>query len=131
MEKLTIEHLAPYLPYGLKGISKEENLGIEVIKGYSTYGKNNSINLTTNVDDIDIEMFKPILIPLSDYKDVNSERLSEINTDLMNQIEITEFANKQSSIASLSYSSFMCLIKDHADVFGLLEKGLAVDYNTI
>ena len=67
MEKaLTFNQLAPYLPFGIRGVSKDENLGIELVKGYSTYGMNNNINLTTNIDDIDIECFMPILRPLSD-----------------------------------------------------------------
>jgi len=38
--KLELKHIAGYLPYGLKGISTEENLGFEIVKGFSTYGKN-------------------------------------------------------------------------------------------
>ena len=78
---LELKHLTPYLPYDLKGISKDENLGIEIVKGYSTYGNNRGICLTTNVDDIDIEGFLPILRPLSDLTkdiEVNGERFVPI-----------------------------------------------------
>ena len=132
MEKaLTFNQLAPYLPFGIRGVSKDENLGIELVKGYSTYGMNNNINLTTNIDDIDIECFMPILRPLSDYTDITSKAMSDLNCDLTNQMDIQEFALKKMSLSSLLYSSFEVLTRNHVDIFGLIPEGLAIDINTL
>ena len=65
MEHLQLKEIVGYFPYGLKGISKEEDLGIETILGYSVYGTKNNVCLTTNIDEIDMVIFNPILFPIS------------------------------------------------------------------
>ena len=115
--KLKIEHLAPYLPYGLK------------IQG-TTHGEiaelscctETSVNITTRSFQYgmwaDIFEIKPILRPLSDLVKLGSnERWWRDKIAL--------------GITKLDYESIQELFKEHFDVFGLIEKGLAIDINTL
>ena len=115
--KLELKHLAPYLPYELK---YEFNNVIYYYQHCSTR-------------EFDFENSKPILRPLS---------------DLTREIEVNgkKFVPKNILSASLqSLNSWEDLIKHriimfddsqklfewHFDVFGLIEKGLAIDINTL
>jgi len=142
MKKLELKHLAGYLPYGLKGISIEENLGFEIVKGYSIYGKNDTVCLTTNVDDIDLELFKPILRPLSDLTkeiEVNGEKFVPRDTEALCKYEICVNPNfdffdgmgSNEDVDDLPYCVIQKLYEWHFDIHGLIEKGLAIDINTL
>ena len=128
--KLTIEHLAAYLPYGLKGFSREENLGVELVKGYSTYSIDNEIYLITNVGDIDIELFQPLLRPLSYLtKEIehNGERFVPIEKLQSNK----GFEWRPEIIHLCSYQNVQKLLSWHFDIFGLIESGLAIPIKPI
>ena len=145
MEKaLTFNQLAPYLPFGIRGVSKDENLGIELVKGYSTYGMNNNINLTTNIDDIDIECFMPILRPLSDLtneiehngeKFIPMEYIMSMNSKSFKESlikdRLTEALINDLKHNRLQYKYCEKLFEWHFDVFGLIPEGLAIDINTL
>lgn len=138
--KLELKHLAGYLPYGLKGISIEENLGLEIVKGFSIYGKDDTVSLITNIDDIDMVLFKPILHPLSDLTkeiEVNGEKFVPIeklrtqgyNLNFDDDFTFEDFINFD--ILNNSFGFVQLLLKWHFDIYGLIEKGLAIDINTI
>lgn len=138
MKELELKHLAGYLPYGLKGISTEENLGIEIVKGFSTYGKNDTINMITNVDDIDLIMFKPILYPLSDLTkeiEVNGEKF--VPKEVLDETHVSNWSYgniKNVNTEMLQEAPFWWttkLYEWHFDIHGLIEKGLAIDINTL
>jgi hypothetical protein len=134
--KLELKHLAPYLPYGLK------------IQGM-TYGEiaelscctETSVNITDRTFQYgmwaDIFDIKPILRPLSDL-------ISLINIDFEDEkfkpIDvIIRKGGCHSAVAlhvkigkgTLGFKYFDLLLQWHFDVFGLIEKGLAIDINTI
>ena len=142
---LTLEHIAPYLPYGVEVKTKD---GIFKVAGW--------------VDDIGVCLdtilyganaipeYKLILRPLSDLSSYN-ERFEESWISRLNK-ECIEFSNadgiwldsdldfdlmydrcEQPAYLSLEYASKCIdwLIKNHFDLFGLIEKGLAVDINSI
>lgn len=140
--KVELKHLAPYLPYGLTGISKEQYFGIETVVGYSTYGKEKSIELTTNIDAIIIEEFKPILRPLSDLtKEIehNGEKFVPIDwfenkyytLDLHKQCKRLLEEDGENWIYQSDYMLVEHLFEWHFDVFGLIPEGLAIDLNTL
>lgn len=118
MEKLELKHLAPYLPYGLTGICTEEFTGIETVYGISYYKGSSDVYLITSFDDLDIEYFKPILRPLSDLTKKEYK-----NSFYGNPLDY--------KIDELPYKVFIKLLELHFDVFGLIEKGLAIDINTL
>ena len=83
---------------------------------------------------------KPILRPLSDLtKEIehNGEKFVPIvylcNSELYGYSDLRYMINSNNfnSIESLSFKSFNKIMEWHFDVFGLIEKGLAIDINTM
>ena len=117
MKKLTIEHLAPYLPYKIKikWFRKDDNsfqLSYLTISDYPFLTK---------------QLFKPILRPLSDltkeeWKDKLGMRLFEL--DMQTYILSGE-------MNGVPFWVGQKLFEWHFDVFGLIKKGLVIDINTL
>lgn len=128
MKTLELKHLAPYLPYGLRVFVTTWKCEREV---KSLHQKAIMTKDYHNI--LDFEHIKPILKPLSDLVkdeetfdflygsckaiDENIDYISEFSGDLLN--------------TSLSFRASSILIAGKYDVFGLIEKGLAIDINTI
>ena len=130
--KLETKHLAPYLPYKLKGIyemsSKQKQ---ETLQAIDTLGK---CRTDEDLRWFDIKMFKPILQPLFndnfDYTiflmdNFPEEKWADAYNDIMNGVG---FGVK---IEQIPYELHEFLFENHIDVFGLIEKGLAIDINTL
>ena len=137
--KLELKHLAPYLPYGLKGTSDNDYVNGVGFQSVDVTGlsetrvsirkKNVMVGLLYNYDE-----FKPILRPLSDLLKFK-ELFNVVNT-------IKQFQISEKGFYSLNYAEFYdykklpyeivnILFKHHFDVFGLIPKRLAIDINTI
>jgi len=114
--KLTIEHLAPYLPYGLKVIV--EYYGIETMIGL------NKGCIITDVDDCDFIGIKPILRNLSDLTkkiEVNGEKFVPIN----HLLDIHSKCNWSASdylVISNGVGEWWTSIKGGYSIFGYNEK---------
>ena len=130
--KLETKHLAPYLPYKLKGIyemsSKQKQ---ETLQAIDTLGK---CRTDEDLRWFEIKMFKPILQPLFndnfDYTiflmdNFPEEKWADAYYDIMNGVG---FGVK---IEQIPYELHEFLFENHIDVFGLIEKGLAIDINTL
>ena len=149
---IELKNLAPYLPYGLKGICTEEFTGIETVYGISYYKDSSDIYLITSFDDLDIEYFKPILRPLSDLtKEINYGLSTYAFTYLfeigdcdgcvfefehgnIKTIKALENISKYNSYNDINYlpnAVVNMMYEHHFDVFGLIEQGLAIDINTL
>ncbi len=142
--KLELKHIAGYFHYGLTGISTEENLGIETVKGFGTYGKENTIYLITDIDDIDLVLFKPILRPLSDLVkeiDINEQNFVPINRLRKDYSGFFFENNPELLIKSKNTNLYIPLnwgaefqqklYEWHFDVHGLIENNLAIDIKTL
>ena len=138
MKKLTLEHLAPYFPYGLKGIvtDSSNNGSIETIIGLQ------GTEIITDFDCIEMDIFKPILRPLSDLtKEIehNGEKFVPIEwfeekyytLDLHKQCLRLLEEDGENWINQSDYMLVTQLLEWHFDLFGLLEAGLAIDINTL
>lgn len=126
--KLEIKHLAPYLPYKIQMMCSKK-------KRTLTVGGCNFM-LASQI--------KPILRPLSDltktlfqFEYGNPKTLEDWingNCDL-GQLKwvLQDIAKeqRQERIMDLPYFVADYLFKYHFDIFGLIEKGLAIDINTI
>lgn len=132
MKKPTLEYLSDYLPYSVRYI--------ECHKASFTNQpdiKQNFIMSTQNMSVLDgkkryrLVYAKLILKPLSDYLDINSPAMNELNCDISDQITLQELASKKTIYGHISYSSMQLYLKNHIDVFGLIEQDLAIDYNTL
>tara|TARA_R110000787_G_C13282896_1_gene432723 strand:- start:319 stop:687 length:369 start_codon:yes stop_codon:yes gene_type:complete len=121
--KLELKDLAPYLPYGLDCYFtrnvKEENR-IQKLISVLNIKENPCANLIHPLHQV-----KPILRPLSDY-----EKINEI-LDEMSDYQIQMIDENPDLLKRLSYDVMEKMFKNHIDVFGLIEKGLAINKNTI
>lgn len=134
--KLEIKHLAHYLPYELKGIETTDNTTIS-LEEYIDYScQVQEVDLTR----ITYEFFKPILRQLSDLTkeiEVNGERfVPMVKIGLQDSVHhYSTFIKNQYGyeydVTKLGYNKVSLLLEWHFDVFGLIDKGLAIDINTI
>jgi hypothetical protein len=119
--ELQLKHLAPYLPYQLKIL---DGWGDIKILDYS-YLKNPHC--------------KPILRPLSDLgKYIDSFQLIDsfdtVYCEITNTLKLFPhggFNNVEWSFLIDNYILLQKLFELHFDVFELIEKGLAIDINTL
>ena len=135
--KLELKHLAPYLPYGLK-CKWNQSKPFE-LKGlqHGSDSVNNEMWIWKDKTYFIGYLYecKPILRPLSDLKTIEKEIKSvdsywyvddylteKCTVDKIYPLHVIEF---------IPYAIMQVLLKYHFDVFGLIEKGLAIDINTI
>jgi hypothetical protein len=139
MGKLTIEHLAPYLPYKLMIYCdfrdgdimhfEMEHLSIE-----EAYLDGCDWDYQYNND------FKPILRPLSDlynllYKefDNTNHKDYEIFQEFFNDdyLWISDLLDDNVDLKYIPFGGIEYLLKNHYDIYGLIENNLAIDINTL
>ncbi len=132
MEKLELKHLAPYLPYKLYCFDTltQKKRVINTGQGSS----NNWVGIKTVIRYKHI--YKPILRPLSDLTkeiEVNGNNfIPNIESFIYlggRFLDIT-LEEDENRISKLPYDLMLKLFEWHFDVFGLIEKGLAIDINT-
>ncbi len=139
--ELKIEHLTPYLPYGL-GIATIKDIYNQSKKNWRYYGEMSTCCNGTNINILiaDSDIFKPILKPLPTFR--NSYDLKALydfvdnfqwcdQYDQFLEIWIEDPKSIKELVLKAPYEIFKYLLSEHYDVFGLIENGLAVDINTI
>lgn len=130
MEKLTIKHIAPYLPYELEAV--------DYYNGGRLRRKINNMNIMAFVDG-DINA-KPILKPLSQFGD--SDDIRKVHKfiglgkwcdayDGYFKFWFDDAQNIDNLVLQAPYEIFQYFLANHYDVFSLIPKGLAVDANTL
>lgn len=130
--KLTLEHLSAYLPYGLKMIFEGKG-GREITLSSITSQGRYGIVISGGTGPMWLNScgFKPILRPLSDLtKEIehNGERFVPIDILGWNSYENII---KKGICDSVGYQYMIKLFEWHFDVFGLIDKGSAIDINTL
>ena len=124
MNKLQTNEIAPYLPYGLKAYFKKENsktcrkMVIGTIGGLYS---NCSIVCHDTVN-ASPDKFFPILKPLSDFENKGF--------DIQDEIEVSRMM-RGDSITSFRFGLISLLLENHYDIFGLIERKLAINANTL
>lgn len=126
---LKLEELAHYLPYGLIVMLREEIIEIHGLNILSD--RIISYDIDKKLNECETELIKPLLKPLSNYKSIVSIPMNNLGMDVSTQIELTEFANKEKSLGSISYKLYEEMCRNHIDFNGLIESGLALDINTL
>lgn len=124
MNELTLEVLAPYLPYGLK--QYQRGYGLDLITEVTPANVLNLIDGSTG--------YKPILRPLSDLHKPVIYRDKEIipANYLYRKFDVTDMEfNGCITDPKHGHDVYVFLFENHFDVFGLLEKSLAIDINTL
>lgn len=142
--KLELKHIAPYLPYGLKGrVDKESYLQEE----RERIGELKTIDLADHNYELavygdlgyflcDISDFKPILRPLSDLMK-NNEKINpmqmlsqEFDMSMIEHCFIEQNFTPE-FIKTFRFEVVQKLFEWHFDVFGLIEQGLAININDL
>ncbi|WP_312190239.1 hypothetical protein [Sphingobacterium sp.] len=142
MNKLTIEHLAPYLPYATRVCIGKTERNLTAISLDSPFVFVSAWKGSREKEMVSIDDIKPILRPLSDLTkeiDHHGERFVPKNRiDQYTQVGgdgklylLVDGAHWSCNALSWDYSTVVKLISWHFDVFELIDKGLAVDINTL
>ena len=118
--KLELKHLAPYLPYGLMCQLTDQSK-IKVAKLCGAYTDNSYAFFDTVESEHGYSKIKPILRPLADLD----------NDEYENRIFNRDYIIDKETDSELGYYEWCYLFENHFDVFGLIEKGLAIDINTL
>ena len=123
MERLTIKELAPYLPYDLKGVDYFQ--GHRLLRDITLH------NVMAIVDG-DTKL-KPLLRPLSSinlkwFQDNIDEALEDfrINYEPENNHFSVEVCDKILGWSALSLEEYQLFYRDHIDIHGLIDRGLAL-----
>ena len=132
--KLETKHLAPYLPYNLKCEVLNSGQEKEIGEMIAVYNDGSACFGNIVESEKGFEYIKPILQPLFndnfDYTiflmdNFPEEKWADAYNDIMNGVG---FGVK---IEQIPYELHEFLFENHIDVFGLIEKGLAIDTNTL
>lgn len=132
--ELELKHLSPYLPYDLKVMAPYEDRQIysELILLSKSSGYCNVRDARTYAGDVSeykIEAIKPILRPLSD---ITNEHLQELfRKDEVAKIKKLISQRDWQQYQDLDYSTILFFCVNHYDFQGLIDKGLAIDINTL
>lgn len=118
---LTIAHVAPYIPYDIRVIYKEN--GKYVIETLSCVFETRSTSGYRIVLD-----FKLLLRPLSELTD---ELIGMMSTDKMIQSELSLIRDKHICYQRATYETVQILLEYHFDIFDLISKDLAININEI
>lgn len=133
--KLEIKHIAPYLPYGLKIQTQDKNgILIKTVDGIYEQYKDGSFMLYWQENYGTIQAsgnIKLILRPLSDLTKVDFIGVYEWMSGVYSGKVINDIINNNQDVELLNYYCILELLKNHFDVFGLIQKGLAIDINTL
>lgn len=134
-EDLKIEHLAPYLPYRLQ-VYDDYTKDIKWLFG-ATLSLLNSVQLydisVEKIHNRRLEEIKPILRPLSDLtKEIEHNGKKFVPLQYLS-INIYWYNLEQwkSDHKLMNVEEYNNLLSWHFDVFGLIEKNLAIDINTL
>lgn len=118
------EYIGPYLPYDLQGIVNFEN------KHWIPKGQQITIHFTA-IDEVIMGRIKPILKPLSDLTNEIKTKFPNA-PNFKNILRNWEYWCKTDLLkTNIEYCVIKLLFKNHYDVSKLIEKGLAIDINTL
>lgn len=144
MKELELKHIAPYLPYGLYVVGKDDQK--EVIGNIQHLELSRNEVLVWNDKHKDGWLYaltdiKPMLRPLSSMSIEENEELNGLINDTVvicvssgNWLYIEGFNNDPwAGSSTLSMASInkinKYLLSNHFDIFRLIDKGLATDKN--
>jgi len=121
MDKLNLEILSAYLPYGLKMIFESTGGRIITLMGINNQGKY-GVTITGGEGAMFLNIcgFKPLLYPLS----------IQFLTSIIHHADDMEkvlTAIEDDTLLQIRHDLFTTIVKNHGDVYGLIPLGTAVD----
>tara|TARA_R110000796_G_scaffold116222_1_gene228670 strand:+ start:370 stop:765 length:396 start_codon:yes stop_codon:yes gene_type:complete len=130
--KLELKHLVPYSTYKLNYFVDFEDGDVAVYEMIGMFTDSGEIYLDGYETNLDSKNCKPILRPLSDL----TKNIDDNNNNLTYAAFLKLWVKSDVDYVinmplSCYYDTVEQLFKWHFDVFGLVEKGLAIDINTL
>ena len=135
MERLTIKELAPYVEHDIKGLLTPQKEIVTLTGIFVDKFGLHEVQINYN-GCYALSRFKPLLRPLSSLTDEiehNGERfvpMVEIkNSEYYSHYELEDFVRNSFSYGSLNSLSYQLITKLHEwhfDVFGLIDRGIAL-----
>lgn len=147
--KLELKHLAPYLPYGLNFLTNKNKIkyGEQTSlksRGFSLDDDGNIVVEFLYKDDLifsnQMKSCQPILRPLTEIEDYFKKLFFEADEETTKYIDaeyLDTFGDMRidnimdHKIEYIPVGTYNLLLREKFDVFGLIEKGLAIDINTL
>ena len=133
MEQLQMKHLVGYLTYNLKlkFVSQHEADKLSIGDIVSLKGVNDGY-IHVNGYQTNNKSYLPILKPLIEYKNY-PDILDEFSDFSEEQFENDFFVlpGAINAFDFVNYTIMELMFKHHLDIFGLIDKELAIDFNTI
>lgn len=124
--KLETKHLAPYLPYNLRCEVLNSGEEKEIGEMIAVYDDNSACFGNIIESEKGFEYIKPILKPMLDFETYFA-KIFETNKDIFINIEDMLTYKPE----CMPFGVVQLAFKHHFDIFGLIEKGLAIDVNTL
>jgi len=122
--ELQLKHLSSYLPYKTQIKTRYEIMTMVYTNEY--YGKLKDENPNPVALSVVFENhYQMILKPFQDYSEIN-----EI-TDEMNDYEIQMIEDNPSLIERLPFDVIEKMLKNHIDIFGLINFGIATSIHDV
>lgn len=113
------EILSMYLPYGVDTIYDYDFVSPRIRK-------------LVYKDFIFLAVYaKPILRPLSDFSDINSPAMKELERDGLIKSAIYHLANGYIKLGNVPYEAIKAMAAAHIDYADLIEKGMAINLNEL
>lgn len=126
--KLEFKHLAPYLPYGLKVKYQTKSAMPPTIEKVTGIDKNEAITFYDSPNpykQTNFSYIKPILNPMTS---LSKEQIEILSIDLKITIK---YSKSKDFLSRMSYWDSIFLLENHFDIFGLIEKGLAISIHDV
>ena len=124
-----IEYFAAYLPYGVRlstSVFHNELYPLTIEEGLFW---NRGMTIQDSVNNNAKLILKPLHeVDLQDFVDENQFKMSDALYQYISAFD-DDVSNQDVIVMSAPYIIFQWLLKNHYDVFGLIEKGIAVDWN--
>jgi hypothetical protein len=126
---LTLEYLAPYLPYEVQGQTDHAQFIITGATTEEVIGDNDLGEQTFDYEDVNLR-----LRPMSEFDKIDND--FDLTTDfetayVTNRNDIAFINTSDKTYLSDIKTVVKFLFENKFDVFGLIEKGLAIDINSI
>lgn len=124
--------LLPYVPHRLycmvqgEGKKKFDLQGVSDINWIDLHEKDKTVNEQYDVEDV-----IPILRPLSDFYDINAPAFIDTNFDISTQLVLVDLCSKKQHYSGIRYSDMQEFLREHIDVFNLIEQDLAVSVHDV
>ncbi len=125
---LLLQFIIPYLEHELKILSNDNEIQtLFGIRDESYFIKETKNNYAYG----DISDLRAILIPLSDFYDINAPAFIGVNFDLSTQLILVDLCLGTKNYTSVQYSDMLQFLRHHIDVFKLIDENLAVSIHDI